>query len=106
MGGDVDFKDYEVGEIKAATHRKPGVVVAAASYLSEKNLQDLRKKRQPCLVAVRGWKRTKWPRGSETQGDRPFAEIEQTMRFRRFATRGRANFRGEWGLVCAAANTL
>jgi hypothetical protein len=30
----------------------------------------------------------------------------QTMRFRRFATRGRANIRGEWDLVCAGANAL
>jgi transposase len=116
-----------VEEIRAATRRKPGVVVADAGYLSEKNLKQLRKKRQPCLVAVRGRKPTRWPRGSETQrmhrllrlpwarklyrtrktqGERPFAEIKQTMGFRRFATRGRANIRGEWDLVCAAANAL
>jgi transposase len=116
-----------VEEIQATTRRKPGVVVADAGYLSEKNLKQLRKKRQRCLVAVRGRKRTRWPRGSETQrmhrllrlpwakkiyrarktqGERPFAEIKQTMRFRRFATRGRANIRGEWDLVCAAANAL
>ena len=41
-----------------------------------------------------------------TQGERPFAEIKQTMGFRRFAARGRANIRGEWNLVCAAANAL
>jgi transposase len=116
-----------VEAIKATTHCKPDVVVADAGYLSEKNLKELRKKRQRCLVAVRGRKRTKWPRGSETQrmhrllrlpwarkiyrtrktqGERPFAEIKQTMRFRRFARRGRANIRGEWDLVCAAANAL
>jgi transposase len=116
-----------VEEIQATTRRKPGVVVADAGYLSEKNLKELRKKRQRCLVAVRGRKPSRWPRGSETQrmhrllrlpwakklyrsrktqGERPFAEIKQTMRFRRFATRGRANIRGEWDLVCAAANAL
>lgn len=116
-----------VEEIQATTRRKPGMVVADAGYLSEKNLKQLRKKRQRCLVAVRGRKKTKWPRGPETQrmhrilrfpwakkiyrtrktqGERPFAEIKQTMRFRRFATRGRANIRGEWDLVCAAANAL
>ena len=42
----------------------------------------------------------------KTQGERPFAEIKQTMRFRRFSLRGRANIRGEWNLVCAAANAL
>ena len=116
-----------VDEIKATTGRKPDMVVADAGYLSEQNLKSMRKKHQRCLVAVRGRKRTRWPRGSETQrmhrllrlpwakkiyrtrktqGERPFAEIKQTMRFRRFATRGRANIRGEWHLVCAAANTL
>jgi transposase len=116
-----------VEAIQDTTRRKPDVVVADAGYLSEKNLVQLRKKRQRCLVAVRGRKGTKWPRGSETQrmhrllrlpwarkiyrtrktqGERPFAEIKQTMRFRRFATRGRANIRGEWDLVCAAANAL
>jgi transposase len=116
-----------VEEIQGTAGRKPDMVVADAGYLSEKNLAQLRKKRQRCLVAVRGRKRTSWPRGSETQrmhrilrlpwakkiyrtrktqGERPFAEIKQTMRFRRFATRGRANIRGEWDLVCAAANAL
>jgi transposase len=116
-----------VEEIQATTRRKALMVVADAGYLSEKNLKQMRKKRQRCLVAVRGRKKTQWPRGEETQrmhrilrfpwakkiyrtrktqGERPFAEIKQTMRFRRFATRGRANIRGEWDLVCAAANTL
>lgn len=116
-----------VEEIKATTGRKPDMVVADAGYLSEQNLKSMQKKRQRCLVAVRGRKQTRWPRGSETQrmhrllrlpwakkiyrtrktqGERPFAEIKQTMRFRRFATRGRANIRGEWDLVCAAANAL
>ncbi|HIF93849.1 MAG TPA: IS4/IS5 family transposase [Myxococcales bacterium] len=116
-----------VEEIKTTTGRKPDIVVADAGYLSEQNLKSMRKKRQRCLVAVRGRERTKWPRGSETQrmhrllrlpwakkiyrtrktqGERPVAEIKHTMRFRRFATRGRANIRGEWDLVCAAANAL
>jgi hypothetical protein len=116
-----------VEAIKDTTGCKPDIVVADAGYLSENNLTQLKKKRQRCLVAVRGRKRTRWPRGSETQrmhrllrlpwarkiyrtrktqGERPFAEIKQTMRFRRFATRGRANIRGEWDLVCAAANAL
>jgi len=116
-----------VEAIQDTTGRKPDMVIADAGYLSEKNLSLLRKKRQRCLVAVRGRNRTAWPRGPETQrmhrllrlswakkiyrtrktqGERPFAEIKQTMRFRRFATRGRANIRGEWDLVCAAANAL
>ncbi len=116
-----------VEEIQARTRRKPGVVLADAGYLSESNLRSLHAKRQRCLVAVRGRKPRKWPRGRhtqqmhrvlrlpwakriydhrKTQGERPFAEIKQTMRFRRFALRGRANIRGEWDLVCAAFNVL
>jgi transposase len=116
-----------VEAVKATTRRKPGIVLADAGYLSEKNLEELRQKRQRCLVAVRGRKKPRWPRGRQTQrmhrllrlpwakklynhrrtqGERPFAEIKQTMKFRRFSTRGRANIRGEWNLVCAAANTL
>ena len=45
-------------------------------------------------------------RTRKTEGERPFAEIKQTMRFRWFATRGQANIRGEWDLVCTAANAL
>ena len=116
-----------VEAITQTTKRKPGVVVADTGYLSESNLKQLRKKRQRCLVAVRGRKPRSWPHGRQTQrmhrilrlpwakkiydhrktqGERPFAEIKQTMRFRRFSLRGRANIRGEWDLVCAAANLL
>ncbi len=116
-----------VDAIRATTRRKPGRVVADAGYLSESNLRELHAKRQRCLVAVRGRKPRAWPRGRhtrrmhhtlrlpwakkiyryrKTQGERPFAEIKQTMRFRRFALRGRANIRGEWDLVCAAFNAM
>ena len=95
--------------------------------MSEANLERLHKKRQRCVVAVRGRKPRKWPKGRysqrmhriirlpwakkiyatrKTQGERPFAEIKQTMGFRRFALRGRANIRGEWDLVCAAFNIM
>jgi hypothetical protein len=40
----------------------------------------------------------------KTQGERPFAEIKQAMRFRRCQLRGRAKVWGEWNLVAAAAN--
>jgi transposase len=116
-----------VEAVQAIVRRKPGIVLADTGYLSESNLEQLKKKRQRCLVAVSGRNQPKWPRGPETQrmhrllrlpwakklyrhrrtqGERPFAEIKQTMRFRRFSTRGRANIRGEWDLVCAAANVL
>jgi hypothetical protein len=118
-----------VEAVKANTGRRAGIAVADNGYLSESNLEQLRRKRQRCLVAVgrEGKKPTKWPTGRltrrmnrmlrlpwarqiydrrKTQGERPFAEIKQTMRFRRFSLRGRANIRGEWNLVCAAANGL
>jgi transposase len=118
-----------VEAVKVSTSRRPGIVVADTGYLSESNLKQLQHQRQGCLVAVgrEGQKSTKWPKGRrtqrmhrilrlpwarqiygyrKTQGERPFAEIKQTMRFRRFSLRGRANIRGEWNLVCAAANAL
>jgi hypothetical protein len=98
-------------------------------FLSESNLDQLRRKRQRCLVAVgrEGKKPRPWPKGRftqrmhrlmrlpwaraiyayrKTQGERPFAEFKQTMGFRRFSLRGEANTRGEWNLVCAVANAL
>ena len=118
-----------VQAVKANTGRKPGMAVADNGYLSESNLKELRRLRQRCLVAAgrEGKRPTSWPNGRltqrmhrvlrlpwarqiydyrKTQGERPFAEIKQTMRFRRFSLRGRANIRGEWNLVCAAANAL
>jgi hypothetical protein len=118
-----------VEAVKANTGRRPGIAVADNGYLSESNLAQLGKKRQRCLIAAgrEGKKPTGWPTGRrtqrmhrilrlpwarriydyrKTQGERPFAEIKQTMRFRRFSLRGRANIRGEWNLVCAAANAL
>ncbi len=115
--------------VKVNTGRRPGIAVADNGYLSEANLEQLGRRRQRCLLAVgrEGKKATRWPMGRrtqrmhrilrlpwarriydyrKTQGERPFAEIKQTMRFRRFSLRGRANIRGEWNLVCAAANAL
>jgi hypothetical protein len=88
----------------------------------------MRHRRQRCLVAIgREKKGSKWPRGRytqrmyrilrlpwaraiyacrKTQGERPFAEIKQRMRFRRFSLRGEAKARGEWELVCAALNIV
>ena len=118
-----------VEAVKTNTGRRPGVAVADNGYLSESNLEQLQRQQQRCLVAAgrEGKKAGRWPQGRrtqrmhrilrlpwarriynrrKTQGERPFAEIKQTMRFRRFSLRGRANIRGEWNLVCAAANAL
>jgi len=111
------------------TGRRPEIAIADNGYLSESNLEQLHRRRQRGLVAVgrEGKRPEKWPTGRftqrmhrilrlpwarriydhrKTQGERPFAEIKQTMRFRRFSLRGRANIQGEWNLVCAAANAL
>jgi transposase len=118
-----------VEAVTANTGRRPGIVVADNGYLSESNLAQLARQRQRGLLAVGrdGKKAMRWPKGRrtqrmhrilrlpwarriyayrKTQGERLFAEIKQTMRFRRFSLRGRANIRGEWNLVCAAANAL
>ena len=97
-----------VEAVQATVHRKPGIVLADAGYLSEKNLEQLRKKRQRCLVAVSGRKQAKWPRGYETQRMHRLLRLPWAKKIyrHRFATRGRANIRGEWDLVCAAANAL
>jgi hypothetical protein len=101
-----------VEAVTSNTGRRPEMAVADTGYLSESNLAELGRKRQRCLVAVgrAGRKPTKWPKGHHTQrmhrilrlpwartiydrrkqGERPFAEIKQTMRFRRFSLRGRA----------------
>ena len=93
-------------------------------YLSEANLATLRTQGQACLIAVgREGKEVRWPRGAETQrmhrllrlpwarrryakrktqGERPFADIKQAMRFRRCQLRGWAKVWGEWNLVAAA----
>jgi transposase len=136
VAADVTMAPRDVGQlvpmveaVKANTGRRPGIAVADHGYLSESNLEQLRRKRQRCLVAVgrEGKRPRSWPKGRltqrmhrilrlpwarqiydyrKTQGERPFAEIKQTMRFRRFSLRGRANIRGEWHLVSAAANVL
>ena len=118
-----------VEAVRKNTGRRPGVAVADTGYLTEANLKEMKRRRQRCLVAV-GRERKKpsrWPEGRytrqmhrilrlpwaraiydhrKTQGERPFAQIKNGMRFRRFSMRGRANIRGEWNLVCSASNLL
>ena len=118
-----------VEAVKANTGRRPGIAVADNGYLSESNLEQLAAPASALLDRrrARGQEAdaladgpphaadasdpasalgTANLRHRKTQGERPFAEIKQTMRFRRFSLRGRANIRGEWNLVCAAANAL
>jgi transposase len=115
-----------VTAVTTMTSEVPGCVLMDKGYLSEANLETLRTQGQACLIAVgREGKGARWPRGVETQrmhrlfrlpwarrryakrktqGERPFAEIKQAMRFRRCQLRGRAKVWGEWNLVAAACN--
>jgi hypothetical protein len=108
---------------------RPRRVLADAGYRSEQNFEGLRRRRQRGLIALgrEGKPASKWPKGPltqrmhrilrlpwareryahrKTQGERPFAEIKQRMRFRGFSLRGSAKVRGEWDLVCAALNVM
>ena len=113
--------------VEENTGERPELALADKGYLTEKNLETLQRRGQRCLVAVgrEGHKPPVWPRGSatqrmhrllrlpwarelyayrKTQGERPFAEIKQRMRFLRFSLRGRLKASGEWNLVSAAFN--
>ena len=114
-------------QVQENTGQRPDVALADNDYLSEENLRILRRHRQRALVAVgrEGKRPSSWPKGPwtrrmhrvlrlpwaralyghrKTQGERPFAEIKQRMRFRRFSLRGTANVGAEWELVCSAFN--
>ena len=115
-----------VAAVRTMTGAAPGCALMDKGYLSEANLATLRAQGQRCLIAVgRERKQARWPRGAETQrmhrllrlpwgrsryakrktqGERPFADIKQAMRFRRWQLRGRAKVWGEWNLVAAACN--
>ena len=118
-----------VEAVRKNTGHRPGVAVADNGYLTEANLKEMKRRRQRCLVAAgrEGKKPSSWPKGRytqqmhrilrlpwaraiydhrKTQGERPFAQIKNEMRLRRFSMRGRANIRGEWNLVCSASNLL
>ncbi|HKM83663.1 MAG TPA: transposase [Candidatus Acidoferrum sp.] len=117
-----------IDAVRENTGQRPELALADAGYRSEQNLSALRRRRQRCLVAIgRAGKSARWPTGRctqrmhrlfrlpwaralyahrKTQAERPFAEIKQRMRFRRFALRGQAKVRGEWDLVCAALNVV
>ena len=115
-----------VAAVRTMTGAAPGCALMDKGYLSEANQATLRAQGQRCWIAVgRERKQARWPRGAETQrmhrllrlpwgrsryakrktqGERPFAEIKQAMRFRRWQLRGPAKVWGEWNLVAAACN--
>lgn len=129
QANDVDELIPMVEKVRENTRRRPKITLADTGYLSEANLEAMKKKRHRCLIAVgrEGKKASRWPKKSmsqrmhrilrlpwarklyayrKTQGERPFAQIKNAMKFRRFSLRGRANTRGEWNLVCSATNLL
>lgn len=116
-----------IDAVQKNTGSSPEMVLVDKGYLTEENLQEMDRRGQRCLIAVgrEGKKPAKWPKGSatqrmhrilrlpwarelyayrKTQGERPFVEIKQRMRFLRFSLRGRRKAHGEWNLVCAAFN--
>jgi transposase len=115
-----------VAAVQTMTGTAPGCAVMDTGYLGEANLAALRARGQRWLIAVgREKKPARWPRGAatqrmhrllrlpwarrwygyrKTQGERPFAEIKQAMRFRRCQLRGAGKVWGEWNLVAAACN--
>ncbi len=129
QANDIDELVPMVEKVRENTGRRPEITLADTGYLSESNLAEMKKKRHRCLIAAgrEGKKATRWPKQPltqrmhrlfrlpwarklyayrKTQGERPFAQIKNGMRFRRFALRGRANIQGEWNLVCSATNLL
>ena len=87
----------------------------------------LERRGQQALIAVRGRKSSRWPKGAraqrmhrilrlpwaqqryaqrKTQAERPFAEIKARQRFRRFMLRGQEKVMGEWDLVCSGFNVM
>jgi hypothetical protein len=115
-----------IAAVQAMTGAAPGCALFDKGYLSEANLATLQAQGQRCLIAVgREGKEARWPHGAatqrmhrllrlpwarrwyarrKTQGEQPFAEIKQAMRFRRCQLRGRTKVWGEWNLVAAACN--
>lgn len=129
QANDVEELIPMVEKVRENTGRRPKVTLADTGYLSEANLEAMKKKRHRCLIAVgrEGKKAARWPKQPrsqgmhrlfrlpwarklyahrKTQGERPFAQIKNGMKFRRFSLRGRSNTRGEWNLVCSATNLL
>ncbi len=124
-----DYEQLEplVEAIEANTGESAGTVLADNGYLSESNLKALERRGQQALIAVRGRKSSRWPKGAraqrmhrtlrlpwaqqryakrKTQGERPFAEIKARQRFRRFMLRGKEKVSGEWDLVCSGFNVM
>jgi len=116
-----------VEAIEENTGQPAGILLADNGYLSESNLEALERRGQRALIAVRGRKSSRWPKGAQaqkmhrmlrlpwaqqryaerkTQGERPFAEIKSRQRFRRFMLRGKEKVTGEWDLVCSGFNVM
>ena len=99
-----DYEQLEpmVEAIETNTSQRAGILLADNGYLSESNLKALERRGQQALIAVRGRKSSRWPKGAraqrmhrilrlpwaqqryaqrKTQAERPFAEIKARQRF-------------------------
>ncbi len=124
-----DYEQLEpmVEAIETNTSQRAEILLADNGYLSESNLKALERRGQQALIAVRGRKSSRWPKGAraqrmhrilrlpwaqqryaqrKTQAERPFAEIKARQRFRRFMLRGQEKVTGEWDLVCSGFNVM
>lgn len=126
--------DYEylvpmVDQAKANTGRTPKKVLADAGYKSEKNFEEIEKRKitayislgregkngqksiNPELKLTRGMqKRLERERGKKLYRKRkgivepPFGWIKHVLGFQRFSVRGIEKVKAEWSLVCLAMN--
>ena len=124
-----DYEQLEpmVEAIETNTSQRAEILLADNGYLSESNLKALERRGQQALIAVRGRKSSRWPKGAraqrmhrilrlpwaqqryaqrKTQAERPFAEIKARQRFRRFMLRGQEKVTGKWDLVCSGFNVM
>ena len=134
VAADVSQKASDVNELKPMldrtrknTKETPKKALADAGYASEENLKSLARRGIEGFVALgRGekaqqqapagkhgrkmYRRMKTCRGKEHYRKRkwivesPFGWIKSAMNFCSFSLRGLENVRGEWDLVCFAAN--
>ena len=64
-----DYEQLEpmVEAIETNTGQRAGTLLADSGYLSESNLKALERRGQRALIAVRGRKSSRWPKGARAQ---------------------------------------
>ena len=126
-----DYEQLEpmVEAIETNTSQRAGILLADNGYLSESNLKALERRGQQALIAVRGRKSSRWPKGARAQRMHrilrlPWAQQRYAQRktqaelavcrassarqrFRALhARRGQEKVMGEWDLVCSGFNVM